>query len=489
MRNLSSDVQGRYTPTSGLAPRKPSSAQYQYAKDNDKLSRTGRTLLSAALEDIVARRRQGPDGFTPDQALKMWLSVQHARLRTHSPLQRFYYQTEKVELAIWGLAIFPLPLTVKRMRALHKKYYRARERPEYGAAFKGFMEMLRAPGISETHKLEIAETLLDQHIRKEGTIAPGDHNRIVGALPLAQRTSPTGRQTVAKAPAKTADDTALHRAIIDFANGIERELAKPETAIAQLARETGWTAAGSVGGKIAHRLDKRSGKRTDSDKMNDFVAHIMQDKSDVTADPFDETLQQYSTTINNHKVILTVGVDGDDNVDCAHAFQHALAKAPVLKRVLFDLKEKGWTIQYGDQTDFNAGSQKVSINPTDPETAILTLGRCIYKSAGPESTQAMERMANEMHKYFLEHEPSRAYKVFYNRWHREYECDDGVYNRVKRWIEVETGSGELIDPPIPGITINDAMAIALYRTMFIPINAIEGRVRGRHGENQDCRVG
>jgi hypothetical protein len=470
MMNLSPDLKERKTLGSTFAVKKSSSEQYQYAKY--QLTEAGRSWVAAGLEDVITGRKLAPFGVSGNDALDMWLSVQLARLRTHDPGESVDHAVGTATMLVIGALIPPTaPMLAPTARRAHKNYYRTPERAEYKPAFDGFMKMLRSPDVTDNHKEKIAEALLDQ-IRNGGTIAPGDQNRIVAALPDGQA-GPWGHQTVSKAPAKSNDEAEkkLHRAVIDFANELPPVAGNPDKPVAQAARDAKWRAATSARERIAHWMDKASGNRTDADKKSDFVAHVMANFSKAEDDPIDPTLRHYSATINKRDVVLTVGRDSEGQVDRVYAFQNALNKTPVLKRNLAELRNQGWTIGYGERTRFDADARTVAIGPQDPRRAIESLVTALSNFVDPVDHEKMVEYVDILHEYFRDFDSTGAYNAFTRGTLAAHQqADDGFYNAVKRWL-IEGIPPEKLSEEIPGMTLGDAITISLYRNMFTALNA------------------
>jgi hypothetical protein len=190
MSRRSSIVKNRMAPTVALVPRKPSSGQYQYAKG---LTAPERVLLTARLEECIRGGQPVMPGITRAQAVDMWLSVQHARLRKHTKDHRtkhrkteakYYGATALLTVTAGPIGLIPL----KKALGAHKDYYTSLKRPEYEDAFNSFMEMLSAD-IDEASKRKIADALLNRHLGCEGTIAVFDAGRIAEAMDASQPAS------------------------------------------------------------------------------------------------------------------------------------------------------------------------------------------------------------------------------------------------------------------------------------------------------------
>lgn len=76
----------------------------------------------------------------------------------------------------------PFTAAVPELRALARDYHRSPDRPEYRVAFDDFMEALADPALDEASRQAIAHTLVEQHMRREGTIAPDQVNDLVEAM-------------------------------------------------------------------------------------------------------------------------------------------------------------------------------------------------------------------------------------------------------------------------------------------------------------------
>jgi hypothetical protein len=145
--------------------KKSASQQYLYAKG---LTPEERTDLEQALAFTI---RSGPDEAAR-QAMAMWLSVQQARLRIHSQVQRVRYEAEQYQnIAIPLATIVGAPAALPLLYRTRNRYYADAERPEYATAFNNFMKMIDDPHVSEGLR-NVAASRLAYHARREGTIAP-----------------------------------------------------------------------------------------------------------------------------------------------------------------------------------------------------------------------------------------------------------------------------------------------------------------------------
>jgi C-terminal novel E3 ligase, LRR-interacting len=144
--------------------KKSASQQYLYAKG---LTPQQRTDLEEALAFTI---RSGSDEEAR-QAMTMWLSVQQARLRTHSQPQRLQYEAEQYRnIAVPLTTIVGAPAALPLLYSTRNRYYASAERPEYATAFNNFMKMIDDPQVSEDLR-NVAASRLAYHARREGTIA------------------------------------------------------------------------------------------------------------------------------------------------------------------------------------------------------------------------------------------------------------------------------------------------------------------------------
>ncbi|WP_271655930.1 NEL-type E3 ubiquitin ligase domain-containing protein [Ralstonia solanacearum] len=142
--------------------KKSASPQYLYAKD---LAADQRGQLEQALE----RRFRNPAATAEhrDAALTMWLSVQQARLRTHTSRHRNHHNAEQFETAVLSV---PIPLMALAYRTQRRRYYSSPLRPEYRAAFNNFMRVIGDSSLTGSTRQRVAAQL-EYHWRSEETIA------------------------------------------------------------------------------------------------------------------------------------------------------------------------------------------------------------------------------------------------------------------------------------------------------------------------------
>lgn len=189
--------------------KKPTSPQYEYAKG---LSSDERTELARHLMRIIKGAATIP-GVNEEQATQMWLSVQYARLRTHTRGQQAAFRSHQVGTVVgevigttvgWFMmlplvraavmagepggatraaaALTPFTAPIPPMLDNRREYFRDAARPEYRKAFNAFMSALADAGIPGPQKEVIFTELVERHIRTEKTIAPDQVNAIVHAM-------------------------------------------------------------------------------------------------------------------------------------------------------------------------------------------------------------------------------------------------------------------------------------------------------------------
>jgi cell division septum initiation protein DivIVA len=129
--------------------KKSASEQYLYAKS---LAPAQRNELEQALE----QRFRNPQDPRAGAALDMWLSVQQARLRTHTPAQRRAHRLDQF-------------LQVGAIPDSWRLYHASPERPEYRAAISNFVRIIGDQSVSNAMRLQVAQRLA-YHCAKEGTL-------------------------------------------------------------------------------------------------------------------------------------------------------------------------------------------------------------------------------------------------------------------------------------------------------------------------------
>lgn len=162
--------------------KKSASEQYLYAKS---LTPGQRGELERALADMV---RTG-SADEAHAAMTMWLSVQQARLRTHTLPQRLQYEADQYgTVAAFMATIVGTPFIFPQLYLRRNVYYADADRPEYATAFNNFMTMIGDTSVSEGLRNEAASRLA-YHAGREGTIAPAERYllRREGAAGLAGR--------------------------------------------------------------------------------------------------------------------------------------------------------------------------------------------------------------------------------------------------------------------------------------------------------------
>ncbi len=147
--------------------KKSASEQYLYAK----------SLLPAQRDELENELARAMRGNTPAarEALTMWLSVQQARLRTHSPLQQQLHRSQQVASAIPIATVVGAAVSLPALLNKRVQYYQSDERPEYAKAFDNFMSVIGDPALSPEVRNVVAERL-EYHAWSEGTIAPQEQH-------------------------------------------------------------------------------------------------------------------------------------------------------------------------------------------------------------------------------------------------------------------------------------------------------------------------
>lgn len=186
LQHSSGVVKKRHSVGAGLYFHKPSSPRYQFAKH--QMNAHERTQLTAILRHLM--EQHGLDSHARNEITDLYLSLQHARLRTHTPQQRAALRRAHGNeglLAVAGLLPGPATMMVPllmldRSLATHRDYYRSPGRPEYGAAVADMGELLGSPNVAEEIKLKIAGEILDRYIRSEKLFSTEHADSILLAL-------------------------------------------------------------------------------------------------------------------------------------------------------------------------------------------------------------------------------------------------------------------------------------------------------------------
>lgn len=147
--------------------KKSASEQYLYAK----------SLLPEQRDELETELARTMRGNTPAarEALTMWLSVQQARLRTHSPLQQQLHRSQQVANAIPSATVVGAAVSLPALLSTRVQYYQSDERPEYAKAFDNFMSVIGDPALPPEVRNAVAERL-EYHAWSEGTIAPQEQH-------------------------------------------------------------------------------------------------------------------------------------------------------------------------------------------------------------------------------------------------------------------------------------------------------------------------
>lgn len=146
--------------------KKPASEQYRYAKN---LTPAKRGDLERTLERAM---RVQPDSQAANEALTMWLSIQHARLRIHDADEKASYAGRQVANVAIPLTtgVFALA-TPFFYRSVRRDYYNSPDRREYATAFDNFMRLIGDSSLRLELREKIARNLA-YHACCEHTIAP-----------------------------------------------------------------------------------------------------------------------------------------------------------------------------------------------------------------------------------------------------------------------------------------------------------------------------
>lgn len=140
--------------------KKSASEQYLYAKS---LAPEQRNALEQALE----QRFRNPQDPQAGAALDMWLSVQQARLRTHTPEQRRAHRVRQFRQA-------------GAIMETWRRYHASSERPEYHAAFNNFLRIIGDESVGNDMRMQVAQRLA-YHCSREGTVTEPHMARLRGA--------------------------------------------------------------------------------------------------------------------------------------------------------------------------------------------------------------------------------------------------------------------------------------------------------------------
>ena len=168
--------------------KKSASEQYLYAK----------SLLPEQRDELETELARTMRGDTPvaREALTMWLSVQQARLRTHSPLQQQLHRSQQVANAIPSATVVGAAVSLPALMSTRAQYYQSDERPEYAKAFDNFMSVIGDPTLPPEVRNAVAERL-EYHAWSEGTVAPQEQHLLYthGARKMADQGYRVPRRT------------------------------------------------------------------------------------------------------------------------------------------------------------------------------------------------------------------------------------------------------------------------------------------------------
>ncbi|MDA8523172.1 NEL-type E3 ubiquitin ligase domain-containing protein [Acidovorax sp. NCPPB 4044] len=153
--------------------KKPASEQYLYAK---RLEPAQRARLEEALEQ---RFRQAADPRERKEAMTLWLSVQHARLRTHGDEHRSAHHRAQAGNIVHtlGAGLFSATTLAQRVADSRSDYYDSMLRPEYRTALNHLLRVIGDAALEPALR-GAAEQALRYHCETEGTIAPAHANRL-----------------------------------------------------------------------------------------------------------------------------------------------------------------------------------------------------------------------------------------------------------------------------------------------------------------------
>jgi hypothetical protein len=194
----SGQIRKRYSVGAGLYFHKPSSPRYQIAKR--EMSATERTQLTAILRHLINQNDNEPplNSVETDEVVDLYLAVQHARLRTHTPEERSAQRWFYAACGVIPLA-FPYAFPLVAMKALehsmraHRNYYRNDQRMEYQEATNDMFEMLASPDCAEEVKLKIAAEILDHYMSAEKLLSQRHADSILMKLNNGEAPEGTGQ--------------------------------------------------------------------------------------------------------------------------------------------------------------------------------------------------------------------------------------------------------------------------------------------------------
>ncbi|WP_194727256.1 NEL-type E3 ubiquitin ligase domain-containing protein [Noviherbaspirillum malthae] len=186
----SGEIRKRYSVGAGLYFHKPSSPRYQIAKR--EMSAIERTQLTAILRHLICQNNNELQSNSAelDEIVDLYLSVQHARLRMHTPEERLalrrhcaFYGVLGASLSLTGPygPVFLL-LGIEQIRIGRRNYYRSNRRPEYEKATSDMFEMISSPVCPQEIKLRIAGEILDHYMRSEKLLTQEHADSILETL-------------------------------------------------------------------------------------------------------------------------------------------------------------------------------------------------------------------------------------------------------------------------------------------------------------------
>lgn len=192
LHGLSGRVRDRYGLGAGLIRHKPSSPRLWEAKH------CFTAIQRDEMTNVLMQHIRNPQIGEQDkrQLTDLFLCLQHARLRTHTPVARSEYRREFIRhgfrsagvtvgkfIATAGIVtLADITLSIEKSAKMYRNYYRSEgaDRPEYAQGVNDMMSMLRHD-IPQSIKRKIAGEILDCFIR-EKLLTPVDKNRIALAV-------------------------------------------------------------------------------------------------------------------------------------------------------------------------------------------------------------------------------------------------------------------------------------------------------------------
>jgi C-terminal novel E3 ligase, LRR-interacting len=159
--------------------KKSASEQYLYAKNLSPAQR-------GDLERTLEKKFRNPGDPQAQEALSMWLSVQQARLRTHTDEQKSAYRSKLIkQVALPAATIVGLNMAAPLFVLNRRDYHESVDRPEYATAFDNFMQIIGDEYLSMDIRTSAAQKLV-YHARQEGTIGHNERFHLALNAGMAQ---------------------------------------------------------------------------------------------------------------------------------------------------------------------------------------------------------------------------------------------------------------------------------------------------------------